>query len=91
LAVKGQGPLTKHQQKKGSNIMLTVKDLQEILKNVPDDTPVLTHIDVQDSAYIVRDAKYITDKDDGPYDDNGCIKHAVVNYGGVVVISNWKF
>jgi hypothetical protein len=71
--------------------MLIAKDLKEILKNVPDDAPIIIHIEVKDNAYEGHTAKYITDASDGPYDGNCCIDDAVAAHGSAVVISDWKF
>jgi hypothetical protein len=71
--------------------MLIAKDLKEVLANVPDDAPVIIHVEVKDNAYEGHTAKYITNPEDGPYDGNGCIDDAIDKYNGAVVISDWKF
>ena len=71
--------------------MMTVKELRNILNGAPDDAPVLIHIEVKDGAYEGHTAKYITNKADGPYDGSRCIMSAINEFGGAVVISDWKF
>lgn len=68
--------------------MLTAKKLKEILENAPDNAPVLVHIEVKDNAYEGHTAKCITNYEDGPYDGNGCIEHAIANNGGAFIISD---
>ena len=71
--------------------MVIVGDLKKIIENLPDDTPVVLHIESKDLAYDSYTAKYITNRKHGPYDGGYTIEHAIARKGGVLIISDWRF
>lgn len=71
--------------------MLTVGKLKEILKDVPDNTEVVIHLDSKGGrAYEVYMGKHITETEKAPYDGNGLIEVCIGQAGGVLVLSDWK-
>lgn len=68
--------------------MLTVSELKQFLKKVPDNTEVVMHFEVKDGAYEVVSGRYITDFKKAPYDGNGLIEVCIGQTGGVFILSD---
>ena len=71
--------------------MLTVGKLKEILKDVPDNTEVVMHLESKGGrAHEIYMGKHITDAEEAPYDGNCLIEVCIGQTGGVLVLSDWK-
>jgi hypothetical protein len=71
--------------------MLTVGQLKELLKDVPDDTKVAIYLEARGGrGYDVYTGKYITCVETAPYDGNGVIEEYIEQTGGALVLSDWK-
>lgn len=68
--------------------MLTVGNLKQFLKKVPDNTEVVMHFEVKDGAYEIASGKYITNFKEAPYDGNGLIEVCINQTGGVFILSD---
>lgn len=68
--------------------MLTVGELKQLLKKVPDNTEVVMYFEVKDGAYETASGKHITDFEKAPYDGNGLIEVCIGQTGGVFVLSD---
>ena len=68
--------------------MLTVGELKQFLKKVPDNTEVVMYFEAKDGAYEITSGKYITDFEKAPYDGNGLIEVCIGQTGGVFILSD---
>ena len=80
---------------------MTVKELKEMLANVPDEAEVLMHLDSKGGrAYELYMGRHIAVKGEPtdeewdemniPYDGNCLIEEAVKAEHGVLILSDWK-